>query len=180
VRVYRLPTETVRLDRTGVSVYHDDVAEDHMLQHGWSKAHRPNLRQFKLMLASLDPLGLPICCQPVAGNRSDTPLDAPAYDAAVAALGTADTPVVGDSKMTDLPTRGCIVAGGICYLGAYRPLYATAEIAGWVETALARPAAWVRLETVETRTGAVQVEAVVDPVVDPVGGSWHGRSSPRS
>jgi transposase len=165
VRVYRLPTETVRLDSTSVSVYHDDVAEDHMLQHGWSKAHRPDLRQFKLMLASLDPLGLPICCQPVAGNRSDTPLDAPAYDAAVAALGTADVLVVGDSKMTDLPTRGHIVAGGSCYLGAYRPLHATAEIAGWVETALARPAAWVRLETVDPRTGAVQVEAVVDPVV---------------
>jgi transposase len=29
------------------------------------------LRQFKAMLASLDPLGLPLVCQPVAGNRAD-------------------------------------------------------------------------------------------------------------
>ena len=163
VRVYRLPTETVRLDSTSVSVYHDDVDDDSLLQHGWSKDHRPDLRQFKLMLASLDPLGLPICCQPVAGNRSGNPLYRPAYDAAVAALGTADVLVVGDRKMTDLPTRGHIVAGGSRYLGAYRPLHATAEIAGWVEAALARPAAWMRIETVDPRTGEVQQEAVVDP-----------------
>src|SRR5262249_50058945 len=84
IRVYRLPTETLRLDSTSVSVYHDEGDDDSLLQHGWSKDHRPDLRQFKLMLATLDPLGLPICCQPIAGNRSDNPLYFPAYDAAVA------------------------------------------------------------------------------------------------
>ena len=163
IRVYRLPTETVRLDSTSVSVYHDDVDQDSLLQHGWSKEHRPDLRQFKLMLASLDPLGLPICCQSIAGNRSDTPLYVPAYNAAVAAVGSADLLVVGDSKMTDLPTRGHIVAGGSRYLGAYRPIHATAEIAGWVERALARADSWVRIETVDPRTGEIQLDAVVDP-----------------
>lgn len=163
LRVYRLPTETVRLDSTSVSVYHDDVDEGSLLQHGWSKDHRPDLRQFKLMLATLDPLGLPVCCQPVAGQRSDNPLYVPAYDAAVAALGSTDVLVVGDSKMTDLPTRGHMVASGSRYLGAYRPLHATAELAGWVDTALARAESWVRLESVEPRTGEVHLEAVVDP-----------------
>jgi len=163
IRVYRLPTETVRLDSTSVSVYHDDIDAPSLLQHGWSKEHRPDLRQFKLMLSTLDPLGLPVCCQPIAGNRSDNPLYVPAYDAAVAALGTTDVVVVGDSKMTDLPTRGHIVAGASRYLGAYRPLHATAEIAGWVETALARAATWVRLETVDPCTGELQLDAVVDP-----------------
>jgi transposase len=163
IRVYRLPTATVRLDSTSVSVYHDDLDQDSLLQHGWSKEHRPDLRQFKLMLASLDPLGLPICSQPVAGNRSDNPLYVPAYDAAVAALGTSDVLVVGDSKMTDLPTRGHIVAGGSRYLGAYRPIHATAEIASWVESALARSEAWVRLERVDPRTGELHLDAVVDP-----------------
>jgi len=87
------------------------------------------------MLASLDPLGLPICCQPIAGNRSDNPLYVPAYDAAVAALGTSDVLVVGDSKMTDLPTRGHFVASGSRYLGAYRPIHASAEIASWIADA---------------------------------------------
>jgi transposase len=164
VRVYRLPTETVRLDSTSVSLYHDDVAEDSLLQHGWSKDHRPDLRQFKLMLATLDPLGLPICCQPVAGNRSDNPLYVPAYDAAVAALGTSDVLIVGDSKMTDLPTRGYVVARGSRYLGAYRPIHASAEIAGWVDAALAHAEAWVKIETVDRRTGEVHLEAVIDPL----------------
>jgi transposase len=163
IRVYRLPTETVRLDSTSVSVYHDDLDQDSLLQHGWSKEHRPDLRQFKLMLASLDPLGLPICCQSIAGNRSDNPLYVPAYDAAVAAVGTSDLLVVGDSKMTDLPTRGHIVAGGSRYLGAYRPIHATSEIASWVESALARPDSWLRIETVDPRTGEIHLDAVVDP-----------------
>jgi transposase len=121
VRIYRLPTDTVRLDSTSVSVYHDDVDADSLLQHGWSKDHRPDLRQFKLMLATLDPLGLPICCQPIAGNKGDNGLYVPAYDATVAALGTTDVLVVGDSKMSDLPTRGHIVAGDSRYLAAYLP-----------------------------------------------------------
>ena len=162
IRVYRLPTTTVRLDSTSVSVYHDDVDDASLLQQGWSKEHRPDLRQFKLMLATLDPLGLPICCQEVAGNRSDNPLYVPAYTAAVAALGTTDVLVVGDSKMGDLPTRGQIVAGGSRFLCAYRPMHATAEIACWVTDALARPDTWLRLERVDRRTGEVQRSAVVD------------------
>lgn len=163
LRVYRLPTDTVRLDSTSVSLYHDDVTEESLLQHGWSKDHRPDLRQFKLMLATLDPLGLPICCQPVAGNRSDNPLYAPAYEAAVAAVGTTDVLIVGDSKMSDLPTRGHIVARGSRYLAAYRPIHATSEIADWVDTALARAESWVTRETVDHRTGAVRLDAVIDP-----------------
>jgi transposase len=162
IRVYRLPTATVRLDSTSVSVYHDDVDDDSLLQHGWSKDHRPDLRQFKLMLATLDPLGLPICCQPIAGNTSDNPLYVPAYDAAVAALGTADVLIVGDSKMTDLPTRGHLVAGGSRYLGAYRPIHATSEIASWVETALTRAPTWMKIETVDRRSGEAHLDAVVD------------------
>jgi len=162
LRVYRLPTATVRLDSTSVSVYHDDVDDASLLQHGWSKEHRSDLRQFKLMLASLDPLGLPICCQPVAGNRSDNPLYVPAYTAAVAALGTTDVLVVGDSKIGDLPTRGHIVAGGSRFLCAYRPIHATSEIAAWVTDALTRPDTWLRLEHVDRRTGEVQLDALVD------------------
>ena len=179
VRIYRLPTDTVRLDSTSVSVYHDDVDADSLLQHGWSKDHRPDLRQFKLMLATLDPLGLPICCQPIAGNKSDNGLYVPAYDATVAALGTTDVLVVGDSKMSDLPTRGHIVGGGSRYLGAYRPIHATTEIALWVDAALVAAATWVRIETVDRRTGDVQEDAVIHPFdrpqtwVDPVTQQTH-------
>ncbi len=163
VRIYRLPTETVRLDSTSVSVYHDDVDADSLLQHGYSKDHRPDLRQFKLTLATLDPLGLPICCQPIAGNNRDNGLYVPAYDAAIAALGTTAVLVVGDSKIGDLPTRSHMVAHGSHYLSAYRPIHATSKIAGWVTTALAHAATWVRIETVDRRTGEVQLDAVIHP-----------------
>lgn len=161
VRIYRLPTDTVRLDSTSVSVYHDDLEQDSLLQHGWSKEHRPDLRQFKLMLATLDPLGLPICCQEVAGNKADNGLYVPAYDAAVAALGTTDLLFVGDSKMSDLSTRGHIASRASRYLGAYRPIHATSEIAGWVETALALSDTWTRIETVDRSTGELHLDSVI-------------------
>ena len=58
-----------------------------------SKEHRPDLAQFKVMLASLDPLGLPLAGQLVPGNRSDDLLYIPAYDAAVRTLGSLSAPL---------------------------------------------------------------------------------------
>ncbi|MCA1598546.1 MAG: hypothetical protein LC769_05905, partial [Chloroflexi bacterium] len=162
VRVYRLPTQTIRLDSTSVSVYHDPQEPDSLLQLGHSKDHRPDLRQFKAMLATLDPLGLPLVCQMISGARADDPLYSPAYDAAVAALGTAALLVVGDSKMAALATRGHLVAHGSTYLCPYHPPRATAEFATWVETALARASQWQRIETVDPDTGEVTVHAVID------------------
>ncbi len=162
LRVYRLPTETIRLDSTSVSVYHDPEEPDSLLQLGHSKDHRPDLRQFKAMLATLDPLGLPLITQMVSGERADDPLYVPAYDAAVAALGTAAVLVVGDSKMAALATRGHLVAHGSSYLCPYRPPRATAELVGWVETALERAEQWQRIETVDRETGAVTLVAVID------------------
>jgi transposase len=162
IRVYRLPTETMRLDSTSISVYHDPTTDESLLHQGHSKDHRPDLRQFKAMLASLDPLGLPLVCQPVAGNRADDGLYVPAYQAATAALGTAAVLVVGDSKMGALATRGHMVAGGSCYLCAYRPPSATEELATWREQALKRSATWQCLEKVDSKTGEVLSEVMID------------------
>ena len=170
VRVYRLPTETIRLDSTSISVYHDPQAPDSLLQLGHSKDHRPDLRQFKAMLATLDPLGLPLVCQMISGERADDGLYVPAYAAAVKALGTTAVLVVGDSKMAALATRGHLVAHGSGYLCPYRPPRATADIAGWIEAALARAEQWQRLETVDPATGAVTVDAVIDAWTRPQ--SW--------
>ena len=163
VRVYRLPTQTIRLDSTSVSLYHDPEEPDSLLQFGHSKDHRPELRQFKAMLATLDPLGLPLVCQMVSGERADDPLYVPAYDAAVAALGTVGVLVVGDSKMAALATRGHLVAHGSTYLCPYRPPRATAELTAWVETALAHTETWQRIETVDPQTGEVTPIAVIAP-----------------
>jgi transposase len=162
ITVYALPREVVRLDSTSVSVYHDDRPEGSLVQHGHSKDHRPDLAQFKVMLASLDPLGMPLCGQLVAGNAADDGLYGPAYDAAVRTLGTAAVLIVGDSKMAALATRAHIVAGGSAYLCAYRPPSATAEIAGWIEEALAHQERWQELREVAERTGEITTLAVID------------------
>jgi transposase len=162
IRVYRLPTDTMRLDSTSVSVYHDTVDDDSLLHQGHSKDHRPDLRQFKAMVASLDPLGLPLVCQPVAGNRADDGLYVPVYQAAVKALGLSSVLVVGDSKMGALSTRGHIVAGQSAYLCAYRPPSATEELAIWREQALQRQATWQCLEKIDPKTGEVLSEVMID------------------
>ena len=71
IRVYDLPTARVRLDSTTATVGHDP--EQHTLfQVGKTKAGTYDT-QFKLMLASLDPLGLPLAADVVAGNCADDP-----------------------------------------------------------------------------------------------------------
>ena len=164
MQVYALPAHTVRLDSTSVSVYHDDPPPEGLLRPGHSKDHRPDLAQFKAMLASLDPLGLPVAAQIVPGNRADDTLYIPAYDAAVATLGTVDVLVVGDSKMGARATRAHIAAKESAYLCAYRPAGATAtdEITGWIEDALAHPARWQDLRAVDERTGEIAMLAVID------------------
>jgi len=162
MQVYALPTHTVRLDSTSVSVYHDDPVPDGLLRLGHSKDHRPDLTQFKAMLASLDPLGLPVALQVVPGNQADDGLYIPAYDAAVRTLGRADVLVVGDSKMGARTTRAHIAAKKSAYLCAYRPAGATAEIDGWIEEALAHPARWQDLRAVDERTGEITTLAVID------------------
>lgn len=161
ITVYRLPTATIRLDSTSVSVYHSADTQDSLLQFGHSKDHRPDLRQFKAMLATLDPLGLPIAVQPIAGHRADDGLYIPAYRAAIAAVGHPDVLVVGDSKMGALATRAQIVAGGSCYLCAYRPPAATAELDTWVEQALSHAAAWAVLQEDDPTTGTPRPLAVL-------------------
>jgi hypothetical protein len=162
VRVSRLPTEIMRLDSTSVRVYHDAATDESLLQQGPSKDHRPDLRQCKAMRATLDPLGLPLVCQPGAGHRADEGLYVPAYAAATAALGTSAVWVVGASNMGALSTRGPLVAGGSGSLCAYRPPSASAELATWREQALGRAATWQGREKVAPKTGEVLAEVMMD------------------
>ena len=62
VRVYDLRAERVRLDPTTASGYWG-VTEDGLFQWGHSKNRRPDLAQVKIMLATLDPLSLPVATE---------------------------------------------------------------------------------------------------------------------
>ena len=72
--------------------------------------------QFKLMLASLDPLGLLLALDVVPGNCADDPLYVPCYQRVKDMLQKNGLLMVGDSKMSAMSTRLAMVAGKDYYL----------------------------------------------------------------
>lgn len=135
VRVYDLDVERVRVDATTVSGYHGG-GEDSLFQFGKSKDH-PALRQVKLMLATLDPLGLPAATGVVSGEQADDGLYIPLIDRVVAILSKAGLLFVGDCKMSAWATRVHIRAVGQHYL---TPLALVGDTAAamsvWIREAL--------------------------------------------
>ena len=100
VRAYHLPTEVGRADTTSVSVYHNRAeGADGLLQFGKSKDHRPDLRQYVQALGTLDPAGLPLVSETLAGNTADPPVYLPVGRRMVNIIGHADWLFVGDSKL---------------------------------------------------------------------------------
>lgn len=115
LRVYALTPTTVRVDSTTASGYWE-VTDDGLFQFGHSKDHRPDLPQLKVMLATLDPLGMPVAVDVVPGQRSDDPLSLPIIDRVRASLGRTGLLYVGDSKLEPLETRAHIQHAGDAYL----------------------------------------------------------------
>ena len=115
VRVYDLRSSCVRVDSTTASSY-GTVSEDGLLQLGHSKDHRPDLPQLKVMLATLDPLGLPLATEVLSGQRADDPLYLPAIARVRACLSQQGLLYVGDCKMAALETRASIQAHADFYL----------------------------------------------------------------
>jgi hypothetical protein len=107
VRVSRLPTKTMRLDRTSVRVSHAPTTDERLCHQGHRTDQRPALRPCQALLATRAPLGLPRGCQPVAGNRAADGWSVPASAAAVTALGTSAGWGGGES------TRGALAHGAL-------------------------------------------------------------------
>lgn len=134
LRVYELPQEMVRLDTSTVSTYAEEE-EDGLVRFGFSKDHRPDIPQVKVMLATLDPLGMPLATQVVAGNRADDPLYVPVIRQVQRMLGRGKL-YVGDSKMGALKTRAFIQRQGDVYLcPASRTVVTEEERRGYVREA---------------------------------------------
>ena len=131
-----LPVERVRLDATTSYGYHD-ATDDGLMQLGHSKDHRPDLPQFKLMVAAAEPAGLLLAADVHPGNAADDPLYLPLYRRVRALLGEVGLLYTGDCKMAALETRGEIAAGGDYYLTRL-PLTGTvaAQFTDWVEAAV--------------------------------------------
>src|SRR3989440_3080103 len=115
VRVYNLKPKRVRVDSTTASGYWT-VTEEGLFQLGYSKDHRPDLPQLKVMLSTLDPLGLPVATQVVSGARADDLLYLPAIAQVSQSLNAHGLLYVGDCKMAALETRTYLQAQQDYYL----------------------------------------------------------------
>ncbi len=118
LRVYDLKPDLVRIDSTTASGCWK-VTEDGLFQFGHSKDHRPDLPQVKVVLSTLDPLGMPVATQVVSGEKADDPLYIPAIDQVRDGVGRRGLLYVGDCKLMSLETRAHLQAGGDCYLGPF-------------------------------------------------------------
>ena len=133
IRAYALPTETARIDLTTVSVHHQPDGDNSLMRFGHSKDHRPDLRQFKVLLGTLDPVGLPLATATLSGEQADDPQYVPAWERLVATIGRPDFLTVGDCKLASLGNCARIHSGGGLYL-APRPMtgQTPAELQAWV------------------------------------------------
>ena len=137
VRVYELEEQPIRVDATTVSGYRDG-GEDSLWQFGHSKDD-PTLRQIKAMMATLDPLGLPLALEVVSGEQADDRLYIPMIDRVLRCLGRTGLLFVGDSKMSALATRAHLVAHEQYYLTPLALVGETAQqMPHWIETGVAQ------------------------------------------
>lgn len=118
VKAYELPTKTARSDTTSFSVYHqisEDFEEKSMIKFGYSKDKRPDLRQYRQMLATLDPLGMPLLGATLAGNGGDESDYLPTWRKMTEIIGHRDFLYLADSKASTWENRAKIHAEGGIY-----------------------------------------------------------------
>jgi len=159
IRVYRLDTAgPVRLDATVGQVYHDENKHS-LFKTGRNKAGGYDV-QFKLFLGVLDPLGMPLASDVVAGNQADDPLYGPIYQRMRQTLGRVGLLYIGDCKMGALDTRAVIAAGQDCYL---MPLALTGQTPAFLAEQLAQ----VEAGTIELTPIYLPEDLPTDPEQEP-------------
>ena len=70
IRAYELPTDVARIDTSSYSVHHEQPSDESrsLLRQGHSKDHRPDLLQYRQMLGTLDPAGVPLVSATIPGT----------------------------------------------------------------------------------------------------------------
>ena len=136
IRAYKLPTQIARIDMTSVSVYHQPEDNQGLMRFGRSKDHRPDLRQFKAVLGTLDPVGLPLATTVLSGEQADDPHYTPAWDRLAETIGHSDFLAVGDCKLASLENRAHIHQRKGFYL---TPLPMTGNIPSELRTLVLNP-----------------------------------------
>jgi transposase len=104
IAVYNLSPDVIRCDATTVSGDHE-VTAGGLLQFGHSKDD-PTRPQIKVMMGSLDPLGMPLATDVLSGERADDGLYIPIMERIRTGLQTTGLLFVGDCKMSAWEIRG--------------------------------------------------------------------------
>src|SRR5437588_4766144 len=173
LRVYDLPAQGVRIDTTTASSY-AEVTEEGLLQLGHSKDHRPDLPQLKVVLASLDPLGMPLATEVISGEHADDPVYVPIIARVREGLQQSGLLYVGDCKMAALQTRASIQAQGDYYLCPLSALQApAAQVQHEVQAQRAQGARLIPVEHVDEQgkiTCIAQGYETVQSVTAPLDG----------
>jgi transposase len=125
IEIYDLSQDVIRCDATTVSSDHE-VTEEGLVQFGHSKDD-PARPQIKVMLGSLDPLGMPLATDVVSGERADDGLYRPIMERIQTGLTTTGLLFVGDCKMSALDTRAYLARHQDYYLSPLPLTGATAE-----------------------------------------------------
>lgn len=102
----------IHIDFSGSCGYHEDRAG--LMKYGKSKDHRPDLRQFKLLGASVGPHLL--STQVVEGNEADNPYYLPMVDRSQKIVKKQGVLYAGDSKMSSIHNRSVLQNQGDYYL----------------------------------------------------------------
>jgi len=125
IEIYNLAQDVIRCDATTVSSDHEVTAEG-LVQFGHSKDD-PTRPQIKVMLGSLDPLGMPLATDVLSGERADDGLYLPIMERIQTGLQTTGLLFVGDCKMSALDTRAYLARHQDSYLSPLPLTGATAE-----------------------------------------------------
>jgi len=137
IDVYDLAQEVIRCDATTVSGDHE-VRDEGLFQFGHSKDD-PSRPQIKLMIGSLDPLGMPLATAVLSGERADDGLYLPIIDRIRSGLDKSGLLFVGDCKMSALETRWHLASHQQLYLSPLPLTGSTAEaMAGWIAQGMAK------------------------------------------
>ena len=133
IEVYDLSQDVIRCDATTVSSDHK-VTEGGLVQFGHSKDD-PARPQIKVMMGSLDPLGMPLATDVLSGERADDGLYIPIMERIQTGLQTPGLLFVGDCKMSALDTRAYLARHQDYYLSPLPLTGATAEaMDAWITT----------------------------------------------
>ncbi len=136
IEVYALSQDVIRCDATTVSGNHE-VTAGGLWQFGQSKDD-PTRPQIKVMMGSLDPLGMPLATDVLSGERADDGLYIPVIDRIRRGLKQSGLLFVGDCKMSALDTRAYIVGHQHLYLSPLPLTGATAEaMEAWITAGVA-------------------------------------------